>query len=241
MARYTEKKGRVMKQKKWMGVLAVVITTTMPTAFALTTYVGADVQMRRMDFKGGFGDNLLQHHSPQGNIYAGLKLNEMAGIEAGYEATTTRTRTVTLTTGDVVNGATLSAPMSPAVFKSKAKIKGPHIEAVGYYSFQEVSPLQLIGTAGVSVFKATAERRTISTAGFPGRTTRKLVQHKTVLRLTGGLQYALDENWFARLTVGWVNTSKMTIYAKDGVVSNTHPAIKPKNSTVYGLGMGWIF
>jgi len=228
-------------KKKWMGVLAVVITTTMPTAFALTTYVGADAQVRRMDFKGGFGDNLLQHHSPQSNIYAGVKLNEVVGIEAGFEATTTRTRTMTLMTGDVVNGATLPANMSPAVFKSKMKIKGPHIEAVGYYSFQEASPVQLIGAAGVSVFKATAERRTLSMAGLPGTTTRKLVQHKTVLRLTGGLQYALNENCFARLTVGWVNTSKMTIYANDGIVSKTNPAIKPKNSTVYGLGMGWIF
>ncbi len=230
-----------MQQKKWIGVLAIVVTTTIPSAFALTPYyVGADAQMRRMDFKGGFGDNLLQHNSPQGNIYAGYKFNEMVGIEAGFEATTTRTRTVTLTTGDVVNGTMLPSAASPAVFKSKAKIKGPHVEAVGYYSFHEAFPIQLIGSAGVSVFKATAERRTISMAGFPSATNRTLVQHKTVLRLTGGLQYTLDENWFARLTVGWVNTSKMTIYAKDNITIST-PETKPKNSTVYGLGMGWKF
>jgi opacity protein-like surface antigen len=236
-----------MQKKPWMIMASLFAVTS--SAFALnfmdTTdmrpYVGLDAEVRRMDFKGGYGDNLLQHHSPQGNIYAGLKLNDVVGIELGFEATTTRTRTMALTTGDLANGAPISATMSPAVFKSKAKIKGGHTDLVGYYSFYETSPVHLIGSIGAAVLKGTVERRTLSAAGVAMNTTRKLVQHKTVLRLGGGLQYALNENWFARLSIGWVNTSKMVIYADDGITSKITPEVKPKNSTVYGLGMGWIF
>jgi len=236
-----------MQKKQWMFLASLAVAA--PSVFALnwmdTTdmrpYVGADAEVRRMDFKGGYGNNLLQHHSPQGNIYAGLKLNDIVGVELGFEATTTRTRTVTLTTGDLLSGTPVPAVMSPSVFKSKAKIKGGHADVVGYYSFYDTSPVQLIGSIGAAVLKATAERRTISTAAGPGTITRKLSQHKTVLRLGGGLQYALNENWFARLSVGWVNTSKMVVYANDGIVSRVTPEVKPKNSTVYGLGMGWIF
>ena len=85
---------------KKIGLLVSVATIALSTtsaALAMTNewwdgnkpYVGFDAQVRRMSFKGGFGNNLLQHHSPQGNLYAGVKFNEYVGVEAGYETTTT--------------------------------------------------------------------------------------------------------------------------------------------------------
>jgi hypothetical protein len=205
-------------------------------------YVGVDAAVRRMDFKGGYGDNLLQHHSPQGNIYAGVKFNDSVGVEAGYEATTTRTRASTLTTGDIGAGTLITAATSPIVFKSKAKIKGPHIDLVGFYSFAANLPVQLLGSVGVSLLKGTYERKTIQMGNPPiqGRN-RTLSDHKAVLRLMGGIQYMWDCNLGARATVGLVKTGKMIIYANDGIASAAIPAIKPKDSTVYGLGMFWVF
>ncbi len=82
-------------------------------------YVGVDMQMRHMDFQDGYGDNLLSQHSPQRNLYAGLRLNDWIGAEIGYEATRTKTRNVTLHTGDIAAGVPVPAEASPAVFKSK--------------------------------------------------------------------------------------------------------------------------
>ncbi len=239
-----------MMKKRWVATAGIVLATTTSSAVAavghewwsgVRSYVGADAQVRRMDFKGGYGDNLLQHHSPQGNLYGGLKFTPTLGVEFGYEATTTRTRTATLTTGDISNGATISEMISPAVFKSKQKIKGPHVDLVGYYSFYEDSPFQLVGSIGAAVLKATFERKTLSLHGVPSTIVRKLSLHKTVLRLMGGLQYGLSENLGARFSLGWVNTSRMVIYATDGMPSPYTPAVKPKNSFVYGIGMLWTF
>jgi len=204
-------------------------------------YVGADAQARRMDFKGGFGDNLLQHNAPQGNIYAGLKFNDCVGIELGYEATNTRSRMVTLTTGDIAAGAPITAMASPAIFKSKFKIKGPHVDLVGFYSLYENPLIQVFGSIGLSAMKGTAERQTLEISNMPMSMVRTLSEHKTVLRLMGGAQYMFDEHWGLRGSIGWVDTGKMVIFANDGMSGATIPEIKPKGSTIYGLGMLWIF
>lgn len=237
---------------KKIGLLVSVATIALSTtsaAFAMTNewwdgnkpYVGLDAQVRRMDFKGGFGDNLLQHHSPQGNLYAGVKFNEYVGVEAGYETTSTRTRTSTLTTGDVAAGVPISPLVSPTIFKSKMKIKGPHLDLVGFYSFGRDIPVQLLGSVGVSFFKGTVERQTLQMGDppVPGRI-RTLSEHKAVLRLMGGLQYMWNCHLGARATLGLVKTGKLVIFSNDGA-AGTAPEIKPKDSTVYGLGMFWVF
>ncbi len=236
-----------MNKKTACGALVMALAANsaaahIPEWFELKPYVGADAQVRRMDFKGGFGDNLFQHHSPQGNVYAGLKLNSRVGIEFGYESTTTRIRAVTLGTGDLASGAPVSASASPVVFKSKAKIKGPHADLVGFYSFYEDSPLQLMASMGASFFKGTFERRTLQANGIPKSTVRTLSRHKILLRLGGGLQYMLDEHFGLRANIGWVGTGKMVLLVKDGLMPNAPtPELKPKNSTVYGLGGLWVF
>lgn len=237
---------------KKIGLLVSVATIALSTtsaALAMTNewwdgnkpYVGFDAQVRRMSFKGGFGNNILQHHSPQGNFYAGVKFNDCVGVEAGYETTTTRTRTSRLTTGDVAAGAPVSLLASPVIFKSKIKIKGPHLDLVGFYSFGESVPVQLLGSVGVSFFKGTVERKTLQmgTPPIPG-VTRTLSAHKAVLRLIGGLQYMWNCNLGARATIGLVKTGKLVIFSNDGA-AGIAPEIKPKDSTVYGLGMFWVF
>lgn len=237
-----------MNKTRCVAVSVIILTLISSSVLALDVkelfsgikpYVGANAQVRRMDYKAGFGDNLLQHHSPQGNLYGGLKFREELGLEAGYEATSTRTRTVGANTGDVINGTTLSALNSPSAFKSKHKIKGPHVDLMGYYSFPDRAPVQLLGGIGVSFVKTTFARTTLAMGGVPMNFTRTFSAHKALLRLTGGLQYNMNENWGGRLTVGWVNTSRMLILADDNGRGN--PMIKPKNSFVYGLGTLWNF
>jgi len=233
--------------KKLLSSAVVIASLASSSAGAWTKewhrpYLGADLQVRRMDFRGGFGDNLLQHHSPQGNVYAGFKFNRFAGLEAGFEATTTRTRTATLTTGDVAAGAPIVAAVSPIVFKSKAKIKGPHINLMGYYSFYEGSPVELIGSIGIARYKTAFERKTLQFGMdpmIPSSMTRTFSKHKNILRLMGGLQAMFTDHLGMRLIVGWANTSKMVVTSNDGRMPS--PEVKPKNSVIYGLGALWVF
>lgn len=217
------------------------VAATPLAGWKLSPYIGVDAQVRRMDFKGGYGNNLLRHHSPQGNAYAGLKLNEWLGLEVGFESTITRSRLSTLTNGDLAAGTPIEALMSPSVFRSKMKIKGPHVEVVGFYSFYEGSPCQLLASVGASFLKGTIERQTLSSFNIPRSTVRTLSARKRILRLGAGLQYMLGKHLGARVTVGWENTSKMVIYSNDQRPCRFLPEIKPKNTAVGGLGLLWAF
>jgi hypothetical protein len=192
-----------------------------------------------MDFKGGYGDNLLRHNSPQGNGYVGLQFNEHVALEVGYESTITKNRLTTLTTGDVASGTPVPARASPVVFISKIKMKGPHIDVVGFYPFYEGSPLQLWGSIGVAFIKGTAERQRISMANQPAFMVRTLSADKRVLRFAGGLQYMLGDHLGVRGTLGWVDTNRLVIFSNDNIPSTILPEIKAKGTTFYGLGFLW--
>lgn len=239
-----------MNKKNGLAMsIAMVSLLTSPTSGAIKTgwwqkyksYIGVDAQIRRMRFQEGYGDNLLQHNFPQGNFYAGIKLNDSIAVEAGYEATRTRTREVTLHTGDIVSGLTVPPALSPAVFRSSLKIQGPHVDLVGFYSLREDLPVQLIGSVGVSLFKGTIERRSVSLGypPIPGRI-RTFSKRKAILRVMGGLEYKWDSHLGARATISLAKTGKLIIFTNDGLSGPIHK-IKPKDSIAYGLGIFWVF
>lgn len=235
-------------KKILLSITTLVLTlVALPAAAAsssgwwnLKPYVGVDAQERRMDYKGGFGDNIFKHNSPQGNVYAGVKVHKNLSVELGYEATRTRTRNATLTTGDESLGAPVTAAVSPSTFKSKIKLKGPHVDIVGFYTLSDRHPsLQLMGSVGVSVFNSTFERRTLHMGGFSTDTTRTIKKTKAVARLGAGLQHMINKHVGARLTINWVNTGRIVAHSKDDMTPSI--TAKPKNTTVYGLGILWVF
>jgi len=239
-----------MNRKMLLPVLvAASIANSSATAWdagswCFNPYVGMDAQIRHMDFKRGWGNNLFNHNLAQGNLYVGTKFCPNVGVELGYEASITRARTVTLTTGELLSaGAPIPAILSPAVFRTRARLRGPHADLVGFYRFCDDYPLEVIGSIGVSLLKATFERRVLKLHDMPLKSSvvRTFSRHKVVLRLMGGLQYMLGDNLGARATIGWVNTHKLVIPPSDGLPNPTFAKIKPKNSTIAGLGLFWIF
>lgn len=205
------------------------------------TYMGAEFQMRRMDFRGGYGDNLLPHQSQQGNAYVGYQFDQSIGVEVGFEGTNTRTRNTIVTTGDTVTGIDIVKEVSPVILFTKGKIKGPHVDLVGYYTLDEDLPIELIASVGVAHYKATFERRTVQFADPPvqSQMNRTFCSHRTVLRLMGGIRTMFDEHVGMRLTVGWANTRKMRVSTNDGRFA--YAEIRPKDSVIYGIGAFWAF
>lgn len=231
------------------GLLFILFTTLVTFhstasawAWRFDPYAGADMQWRRTDYKGGFGDNIFAHTYPQANGYVGLKFCDDLALEAGYEAGESKTRQATLTTGDIAAGTPITSAFSPTVFKSTAKFQGPHLDLVGYYSPCPESDLKVIGSIGAARIKGTFERRTIQIAGnISMNTVRTLNVQKTVLRLGGGLQYMLDCHWGIRGMVGWENLSNMVANANDGAAGQFIPEVKPKNSVNYSIGILWAY
>lgn len=211
-----------------------------------TPYLGLDAQWRRASFKTGFGDNLFAHIYPQMNGYIGMRLHENIGIEIGYEAARARTRITTLTTGDSAAGTPVPAILSPMVFRGKGKLKGPHLDLVGFYAPGDPC-VELVGSVGVAYLTGRFERHTIQVRNtFPLDRSRTLQERKAVLRLGAGLQYRFWECLSIRGMLGWENTTHMIIFEKAGsspepIRSLFVPEIKLRNSTTYSLGLVWSF
>jgi hypothetical protein len=232
------------QQGRWFGILFILIASSSVNAFDWSScqwrfepYLGVDGQWRRADFKGGFGDNLFAHTYPQANAYGGFKFLENVGLEFGYEMARSRSRITILTTGDIAAGTPIVPATSPVTFRSQGKFQGPHVDLVGFYSIcPEQSPIQLVGSIGVAFLKGTFERRTIKMQNITVNTNRTLSEHKAVLRLAGGLQYMLTDHLGIRGMLGWVNTSRMVIFANDGLPGRYIPEVKPKNSAFWSIG-----
>lgn len=250
-----------MKKKLALVVAPIVLlaasAATAENRFGLTPYVGADAEFRHMDYHKAFGGNVINHNSPQGNVYAGVRLSEYLGVEAGYEATKRKTRRSTLKNGDILTGFTLDNPAAPAPdvygFNTTTQTKGLHANFVGFLPICDLYRLQLIGMVGLARLKTkttltweTLNDNSIGPAVPTGQDINIFRAKKTVLRLGAGLQHMINCNWGVRGMVKWEASKKLKMS------STTNPAItfgnplatlsiKPKNSVIYSLGVFYTF
>ncbi len=204
-------------------------------------YIGFDFQERRMAYKDGYGDNLLNAAASQGNVYVGAHLRKHLAVELGFEETKTKSRTATLYTGDVAAGIPVQAGVSPIVFKSTANIKGPHLNLVWLQSFVQDPAFKLFGSVGVGLIRGTFTRTTLTYGPLatPGTSPARLLsRNQAVLRLAGGVEYRLWKHLATRIGVSWLNTRRITAPSKDSLVPLE---FKPRDTVAYGVGLLWKF
>lgn len=234
------------KRLSLIAATALLATSTLIHAddqLCLTPYVGADAQFRHMNFKTNYGDNLFEHHSPQGNVYAGMRINDYLGIEAGYESSFRTTRTVVLGAGYISAGVPASPTTTSAQFTSTLRINGPHLNILGFFPISEEYRLKFVALAGIASLKANLQRRLNYTTSAGVTTTSNTVStfenRKTVLRLGGGLEHMLTKQWGVRAGFVWENTARFQVPS----TSPTSPRalVQTKNTTIYSLGAFFKF
>lgn len=207
----------------------------------LDFYAGADSQIRVTKFKKGFGENILKNTYPQGNIYAGFMLNDNVGVETGYESTTERVCHAALLDGSCCAGRHIPHTLSPAVFKTKLRIKGPHIGLILFHPIKDY-PVKLLGSIGISAVKGTAEIKGVILGHPPVEgTVRALSKHKEALRFMGGAQYLTKSGLGFRATICFIKTRKIVIKKSDDHPAIQIPMIKLRDSIAYGLGALYQF
>lgn len=245
-------------KKPWTLLAApLVMCAVSNNAFAgldccFTPYVGADAQIRHMEFKRNLGGNALKKNYPQGNFFAGLKLNECVGVELGYTIAGKKSRTVKHNNSDIVFGLPLEqpTPLVPAinsVTHNASKVDGWNLNLVGFYPILcEDNSLQLIGSIGVTQLKI--RTKNITEATFVSSTVVTETDHihfkkrKAVLRLSGGVQNMLTDCIGIRALVTWENSAKLSVHGKDiNTAQVTRFIAKPENSFSYGLGVFTVF
>ncbi len=249
-----------MKKKLALLVTPLVMLAT-GTAVAntnmmgccLSPYLGVDAQIRHMPFQKDFGGNVLKKNYPQGNFFAGLRLDYF-GLEAGYTVSKKKHGTRNNVNGAPVFGVA-PAPLGPLelsttqIHRATSRIHGWNFNLMGYLPiFCPENHVELVGGVGISQFKHRAHRTLSATSVFegdvPGTTDIELDvvnthfnKRKAVLRLTGGIQHMLTDCFGIRALVNWENTAKLRIQGRDDETGERGFLARTKNSFNYGLGV----
>lgn len=235
-------------------VLLAASAATAENRLGLTPYVGADAEFRHMDYHKNFGGNVINHNSPQGNVYAGVRLNEYFAVEAGYEATKRKTKRSTLNSDDTLGGFVLprnAGAVEPFGFNATSQTKGLHANLVGFLPICDAYRLQLIGMLGFVRLKTkttltwiTANGALVAPLVGAGEDVTIFKARKNVLRLGAGLQHMINCNWGVRGIVKWEQSKKLKMSSTNPVLNALNPAtlsIKPKNSIIYSIGAFYTF
>lgn len=244
--------------EKRIIILLIILAITFNTLPILATpylnlsnivpYIGLDAQWRYMDFQKGFGQNLVKPNYPQGNIYLGIKFNPYVGIDAGYERTISKTRRTTLLGGDTWFKKIIddTFPNRFNIFDTTTKIKGPHINIIGFLPIND--HLELIGSIGIARLKIqiTNVQSMMANITLVPPDSFEFVKSKWISRINLGAQYKLTDQFGIRATGGWESTAGM----KDiTLTSSTLPPLltpeglvaKLKNSINFGFGLFYNF
>lgn len=206
-------------------------------------YMGTEFHGRHMNYNRGFGDNLMRHDFHQKNLVFGVRLTDHVGIEAGHEFSRIPDNTVDLITGDRCAGAYIPEIMSPATFRSKAKIKSFYIGAIGHFPIFIDENFEFIISHSISLNKMTFTRQTIKLSDMPIflKMSREFKVKKWTSRLMMGLQYNFFDSTSIRATVGWMNSGRFVVPLNDGMPNLSNSSIKTNDSFFYGVGYLWSF
>lgn len=203
-------------------------------------YLGLEGQVRNMGCKKGFGDLIVRKNHPQANAYLGYKFNENIAIELGYESTETKIKDSCIEEGESVNGVPLPAIISPAIFKTQIKVRGPHIDLVLSKKISDRYPVSILGSIGISSVTINCRRNlhSISNPPIPGNT-RDMRKQSAALRAMGGLQYEFDNGIGVRASLSFVNTGKMVVKVRDRTARKMAvvPKVLPRDSFSFGVGI----
>lgn len=212
-------------------------------------YFGVDQQINRTRFKHGYGDNLFPKHHAQLNLYSGLKLDEYCiALEAGYLSTISKSRFVTINSGQSILGTIVNPYVEPVVLKSYIKFKGYHLGVVSFLSLPEWDRFRIASGVGVILLKANAQRNCLSMAYPPiSGTVREFKKQQPVLRIMISPEYTFKNRLGIRSSICFLNTSAMKITASPlestlgSRVSTFNPTIRLKDNFVYSLGLFYEF
>jgi opacity protein-like surface antigen len=225
-------------------VLISALSLITPQAFAglsgsstPSVYFGADAQLRNTTFKQGYGDNAFKKNAWQGNIYEGIKFNDVVGIEFGYVATEKTKKDFSVGPGDTSLGLFEGVVQTHI---AKWNLKGWHVGLTGYLPLDNFSKWQAIMMVGMSGLKMkaldgikTINGVTLTPYLFDSEK-GKFSQSKIIPRLGAALEYQIFTSLSLRAGVIWEDVKKFRL--EESVAGRM---IKLKTTLVGSIGVNW--
>lgn len=232
-----------MKQKlKALAPIVLLAASSVAVAdawYGISPYAGFDAQLRDGGYRKGFGDNILKRSYPQGNVYVGLRFNDYLGIEVGYEHSKEEFASAAIVEGDSYAGQVQAPPLPganvyPLVFNTRARIRGPHLDLVGFYPLCN-NQTEILAYIGAARLNFVAQSINVLSGGDPVDPPgiNSFNKRKTVLRAGAGVQHKVFKHVGIRATVGWENTQTIKAVDKETGIHQ----IKLKDHILYGFGV----
>ena len=248
-------------------LICIISLSSLSIAYA-NPYFGIDSQLRHINFKKNFGGNILETNYPQANFFSGITFNNNIAVEIGYEFSKKQRISRTDLSNETVFGKNTPIVSSPFVIntidlnRASSKISGWNLNLVGSIPIITDSKLKLIGSIGMANLKLQVRNTFIrSEIEFNDPYVRDpddtfivsnsiytvMKKRKAVLRLSGGIQYALTDCMNIRALVTWENTDRLQAKTVDTIRRRfpTHSRVvrtcTPQDSFQYGIGIFYSF
>lgn len=198
-----------------------------------TPYIGVDAAVRYFNGDNVFGANVFYKNYPEADIYLGFKFGNYFGIEGGYKATITQTKTSSITTGSVVNVPVVNPP---EVHRGVSNFKAWFGQLVGFFPIFEPYCIYWFGSVGLSHTTLYAQDKVVNneTESFDNDVNvRTFTTNKVIPNIGTGIQFKIDERSSLRFGVKWENTSQFSnIAAQENFVAR----LSFKDSVIFSLG-----
>jgi hypothetical protein len=235
-----------LNAKSWVvGLLAALLSTSslanfegMFDQYGFHPFIGIDGQYRHMNYDDNFGDNVFDDGLPQFDVYAGLRFCKYWGLSIGFENSRNEERTARLVEGDYYLGFFIPAGSGTETHLTHAKIKGTHVDLMGFYPICPRYNVDLLLTIGVVRNTLYLDDLLFAVDDIPvvAPAFRSYKVRDTHARASVGLQHLFHPNFGVRGLVAWENTSEF-----DNLKPQENPAavtdVKLKNSFIYSIGV----
>lgn len=205
----------------------------------VSPYIGVDMQIRDMEFKKGFGDNLFNKNFAQATPFIGLLICDFLGVEFGYEQAFRKHTTSVQARGMITLGKIISQDETSV---NSVKIYGPHVDLIGHLPLSKDRCTSIFGLVGVASLTAKITYQPIIIRGIPvpppilPDIKDIFSKRKTILRAGLGIQQMLHACAGVRATLIWENTSKFKNLRSISIPDSLSKAYL-KDSVILGIGV----
>jgi len=208
-------------------------------------YVGVDALQTNYATKDNYGSNVFGKNPAALNAFVGYKLPYNLFVEAGYEQSKSKERTVRLEEGDYLLG-TIIDPGDWVITSSKTKIQFPYLGAGFNYFMPNFPKTSFSVLVGCSVIKIRAEYKVISEQAVPNptpeyieTTRRTFSKNKLSPLFRVGVNHKISNKFGVRLHYTFHKLNNFKIKTEQSAISDAE--MRLKNRDTFGVGVIYTF
>lgn len=228
--------------KKLVGVIA--ISAVAPAAFAHMDhfnepYIGVEVTQTNQSFKKGHGKDQFKKNPLDASAFVGFKFTQHFGVEAGWDQQFKKSKNEAYTQSEEIEDEDGVPEVFAGTSYPKWEVKGthPYLGVFGEYKYHAWRFQALLGASFSKIkTKYTVTRTTgIVPPDMSLGTTFSASKSKVVPMVKLAAMYKFTENFGARLSASYRNTSKIKFNVTDG----NDDLVKLRDT--FGLGLGVVY